>query len=163
MPPFEALYKAHFEEVYRYVFALCGHKETAEDVTADTFLKAMQHLGSFRGDCDFKVWLFRIAKNTYYSYCRKRKHLADTPPEADLPAPDNTENTVLQTAQAMEIHRALHALEEPYKEVFSLRVFGELSFRQIGEIFGKTDHWACVTYHRARQILRKSLGRTEAE
>lgn len=157
MPPFEELYRAYFTEVYRYALALCRHKETAEDVTAETFLKAMRRLGSFRGDCDFKVWLFTIAKNTYYSMLRKDANLTGEPPEetaADAPTP---EDTVLQSAEVMEIHRALHALPEPYKEVFSLRAFGELSFRQIGELFGKTEHWACVTYHRAKEKLREGL------
>ncbi|MBQ9506153.1 MAG: sigma-70 family RNA polymerase sigma factor [Clostridia bacterium] len=157
MPPFEELYRAYFAEVYRYALALCRHKETAEDVTAETFLKAMRRLGSFRGDCDFKVWLFGIAKNTYYSMLRKDAKLTGEPPEetaADAPTP---EDAVLQSAEAMEIHKALHALPEPYKEVFSLRTFGELSFRQIGELFGKTEHWACVTYHRAKEKLRQEL------
>ena len=157
MPPFEELYRAYFAEVYRYALALCRHKETAEDVTAETFLKAMRQIGSFRGDCDFKVWLFTIAKNTYYSMLRKDANLTGEPPEetaADAPTP---EDTVLQSAEVMEIHKALHALPEPYKEVFSLRTFGELSFRQIGELFGKTEHWACVTYHRAKEKLRQEL------
>ena len=157
MPPFEELYRAYFAEVYRYALALCSHKETAEDVTAETFLKAMRQIGSFRGECDFKVWLFTIAKNTYYSMLRKDANLTGEPPEetaADAPTP---EDTVLQSAEVMEIHRALHALPEPYKEVFSLRAFGELSFRQIGELFGKTEHWACVTYHRAKEKLRQEL------
>lgn len=157
MPPFEELYRAYFAEVYRYALALCRHKETAEDVTAETFLKAMRQIGSFRGECDFKVWLFTIAKNTYYSMLRKDANLTGEPPEetaADAPTP---EDTVLQSAEVMEIHKALHALPEPYKEVFSLRTFGELSFRQIGELFGKTEHWACVTYHRAKEKLRQEL------
>ena len=154
MPPFEALYEAYFDEVYRYAFSLCGHKETAEDVTAETFLKAMQHMETFRGDCDFKVWLFSIAKNTFYSYCRAQKRFADAPPDEDLPAGENTEDTVIAAARAAEILKALRTLPEPYREVFSMRVFGELSFRQIGAVFGKTEHWACVTFHRARQKLK---------
>lgn len=154
MPPFEALYEAYFDEVYRYAFSLCGHKETAEDVTAETFLKAMQHMETFRGDCDYKVWLFSIAKNTFYSFCRTQKRFADDPPDEALPSRQNTEDAVIAAAQAEEILKALRTLPEPYREVFSMRVFGELSFRQIGTLFGKTEHWACVTFHRARQKLK---------
>ena len=154
MPPFEALYEAYFDEVYRYAFSLCGHKETAEDVTAETFLKAMQHMETFRGDCDFKVWLFSIAKNTFYSFCRTQKRFADDPLDEALPSRQNTEDAVIAAAQAEEILKALRTLPEPYREVFSMRVFGELSFRQIGTLFGKTEHWACVTFHRARQKLK---------
>lgn len=154
MPPFEALYEAYFDEVYRYAFSLCGHKETAEDVTAETFLKAMQHMETFRGDCDFKVWLFSIAKNTFYSFCRTQKRFADDPPDEALPSRQNTEDAVIAAAQAEEILKALRTLPEPYREVFPMRVFGELSFRQIGTLFGKTEHWACVTFHRARQKLK---------
>ena len=157
MPPFEELYRAYFAEVYRYVFALCGHKETAEDVTAETFLKAMRQLNTFRGECDFKVWLFRIAKNTWYSMLRKDRRLTDQLPEEPAETAPSPEETVLRSDEAMELHRALHRLPEPYKEVFSLRTFGELSFRQIGALFGKTDHWACVTYHRAKEKIREAL------
>jgi RNA polymerase sigma-70 factor (ECF subfamily) len=60
-------------------------------------------------------------------------------------------------ASALEIHRCLHSLEEPYKEVFSLRTFGELPFLEIAELFGKTENWARVTYHRAKLKLKEAL------
>ena len=58
---------------------------------------------------------------------------------------------------SFRIHVALHAMEEPFREVFELRVFGELSFREIGTIFGKTENWARVTYHRARLKLQERM------
>jgi RNA polymerase sigma factor (sigma-70 family) len=117
----------------------------------------LEKLDSFDGKCKLTVWLCQIAKNTYISMCRKDKHLA---PEADtdlLPEKGCIEEHFCDRETAFAIHRILHTLEEPYKEVFSLRTFGELSFRQIAELFGKTESWARVTYHRARLKIKEEL------
>ena len=69
------------------------------------------------------------------------------------------EETLADRDTARQLHRLLQDIPEPYKEVFSLRIFGELSFAQIGELFGKTESWARVTYFRARQKLKEALKR----
>lgn len=158
MGSFEEIYNTYFRDVYRYVRSLSGSESVAEDVTEETFLRAMLSLGSFRGECDIRVWLFRIAKNCWLNEQKKQERLVpdDTIPE--LSGEDKVDEALADKESAITIHRILHGLDEPYKEVFSLRVFGELSFRQIGEIFGKSEHWACVTYHRAKEKIRKELG-----
>lgn len=158
MGSFEEIYNTYFRDVFRYVRSLSGSEAVAEEVTEETFLRAMVSLGSFRGDCDIRVWLFRIAKNCWLTEKKKQSRLV---PENSLPervAEDDVEQALADKESALAIHRVLHDIEEPYKEVFSLRVFGELSFRQIGEIFGKSEHWACVTYHRAKEKIRKEMG-----
>ena len=76
----------------------------------------------------------------------------------DVDPKQAVEEQIMDAQQAMAVHRVLHDLPEPYKEVFSLRVFGQLSFGDIGSLFGRTANWACVTYHRARQKIRDEMG-----
>ena len=153
---FQEVYELYFKDVYKYVLALCRDEHTAEEVTQETFFKALKSIDSFRGQCKLYVWLCQIAKNTYFSMAAKEKKRSyeDSLPEE---AEDALENALLTKESAFEIHKVLHDLEEPYKEVFSLRVFGELSFRQIGQLFGKTESWARVTYHRARLKIKEEL------
>jgi RNA polymerase sigma-70 factor (ECF subfamily) len=153
---FEAVYTEHFMYVYKYALSLCRNETTAQDITSETFLKALSKLGSFKGDCKIQVWLCQIAKNTYFTQCEQAKKHNGTSAEPEDTATD-FEQQFFDREQAFEIHKALHNLEEPYKEVFTLRVFGELSFAQIGELFSKTESWARVTYHRAKLKLKEKL------
>ena len=154
MPEFQEVYELYFKDVYKYVLALCRDEHMAEEVTQETFFKALKNIDSFRGQCKLYVWLCQIAKNTYFSMAAKNRKPEETMP--DEPE-DALERALMTKESAFEIHRLLHELEEPYKEVFSLRVFGELSFKQIGQLFSKTESWARVTYHRARLKIREGL------
>ena len=154
---FESIYKAYFGRVYHYLLARCRDHHLAEELTAETFFRALRGLGDFRGDCDPGTWLCRIAGNLYASHLRKHPGPQPLEEALDLPdpaAPDPAEQAERQDT-ALRLYARLHRLEEPYKEVFLLRALGELSFRQIGSLFGKTENWACVTYHRARKKLQK--------
>jgi len=71
----EEIYKNYFKHVYLYIYSLSGNKHIAEDITSETFMKAISSIDSFKGDCDIRVWLCKIARNTYYSYLRKNKKL----------------------------------------------------------------------------------------
>ena len=154
MTEFEEVYRLYFRDVYRYCLALCRDEETAEEVTQETFFKALNAIDQFDGRCRLYVWLCQIAKNTYFSMQSKKR---PDGLETDIPAGESLEDRLLTKESAFEIHRVLHRLEEPYKEVFSLRTFGELPFKQIGELFGKTESWARVTYHRARLKIKEEL------
>ena len=153
MTEFEEVYRLYFRDVYRYCLALTRDEQVAEEVTQETFFKALKAIDKFDGKCRLYVWLCQIAKNTYLSMLQKRR----TGEELPTPSGESLEEKLLTKESAFEIHRILHALEEPYKEVFSLRTFGELPFRQIGALFGKTESWARVTYHRARLKIREDL------
>jgi len=155
---FEMLYTQHFYSVYRYVLSLCRNETTAEDVTSETFLKAIGAIDKFRGECSVNAWLCQIAKNTYFSMLKKAKDEQTLDSAADIESEfsDFTER-LMDKASALEVHRCLHTLEEPYREVFTLRTLGELSFAEIAELFGKTESWARVTYHRSRLKLREAL------
>lgn len=115
---------------------------------------ALKKIDSFRGQCRLYVWLCQIAKNTYITDCQKQNRIS---PELESGSDATLEDRLLAKESAFEIHKVLHRLPEPYKEVFSLRVFGELPFSQIGELFGKTESWARVTYHRARLKIKEEL------
>ena len=158
MDEIEKIYAQHFKSVYRYVFSLCRNETMAEDVTSETFLKAIKAINKFKGDCSVKVWLCQIAKNTYFSQLKKTKSETFLDDDAEFESDDSdfTEK-LLDKTSAFEIHRCLRGLEEPYKEVFSLRTFGELSFAEIAELFNKTENWARVTYHRSKLKLKEAL------
>ena len=152
MEDYEQIYALYFQDVYRYVCALSRDANLAEEITQETFFKALKSLDSFRGQCRLYVWLCQIAKHTYLSHLKKRKE-----PESEEPLSNSVEEMMLEKESAFQIHQALHNLSEPYKEVFSLRVLEELSFRQIGLLFGKSENWARVTYHRARLKIKEEF------
>jgi RNA polymerase sigma-70 factor (ECF subfamily) len=157
---FEKAYKQYFNDVYLYILRLSGNEHIAEEITSDTFFKAMQSIDSFRGDCDVRVWLCQIAKNAYYSYIKKNSRTEQID-EAEIQEIKDLAPGVAEEYERREeierIQKILHDVGEPYKEVFMWRVYAELSFRQIAQIFGKTENWACVTYHRARKIIKERL------
>ena len=154
MKEFEQVYDRYFKDVYRYALSLSRDAQVAEEITQETFFRAMKNLDSFRGQCRLYVWLCQIAKNTYFTYCKKQSRASPGGEDAKW---ESLEERFLEKEAAFEIHKVLHRLPEPYKEVFSLRVFGELPFSQIGELFGKTESWARVTYHRARMKIKEEL------
>ena len=154
MPDFETVYRQYFADVYKYALALSRDEAAAEEVTQETFFRALSAIDKFRGDCQLRVWLCQIARNQYLSLCRERKRFAEIPAE---PGDGGIEEGFADRETAGRLHVLLHDLPEPYKEVFSLRTFGELPFSQIGELFGKTESWARVTYFRARQKLKEAF------
>jgi RNA polymerase sigma factor (sigma-70 family) len=153
----EDVYNSYFKDVYFFIYGLSKDKHIAEDITSETFMKAIKAIDGFKGECDIKVWLFQIAKNTYYSYIRKEKHWQDLDSVPEKEDDFDLEKTVSASEASKKAHEVLQNLPEPYKEVFILRVYGELSFKKIGALFGKTDNWACVTYHRAKKKIREEM------
>lgn len=154
---FEHIYTIYFRDVYLYIRRLSNSEHIAEEITSETFFKAMKSIDSFRGDCDIRVWLCQIAKNCYYSYIKKadRTECIDNVEIAEQGA--SFEERLFRHDTAMQIQKILHDVPEPYKEVFMWRVYAELSFKQIGQIFGKSENWACVAYHRARNKIKEKL------
>ena len=135
------------------------NEHLAEEITEETFFRAMRSLGSFRGDCELRVWLCRIAKNLWFSEQKKQKRFTDGEAVLDeIPEEHDFAADLGERQTALQLHRVLHEIEEPYKEIFSLRVFGELSFKEIGDLFSKSEHWACVTFHRAKDKIQKKIG-----
>lgn len=155
MLEFEEIYSEYFNDVYKYVYSLCRNSSVAEEITQDTFFKALKSIDSYKGECKLRVWLCQIAKNTYFTFASKQKRLV-TYDSVEHKQTNDFESVLFNEEESFEIHKALHSLEEPYKEVFSLRIFGELSFLKIGELFGKTEGWARVVNHRAKIKLKEN-------
>ena len=156
---FEDIYDRFFKDVYFFVLTMSGNPAVAEDITQETFFKALKEIKHFKGDCSVKTWLCQIAKNLYIDDARRKKRfrsveekLADGPSKAE-----DAESFVVRREEVISIYKALHCLDEPYKEVFSLRTLGELSFREIADIFEKSESWARVTYHRAKLQIRSMI------
>lgn len=156
MTAFEEIYREHFGGVYRYVYSLCRDASVAEEITQESFFKAMERLDKFRGETRLFVWLCQIAKNTYFTYAKKQKrHVSDE--GLDTMADKDLEEAFFDRETADRALHLLHGLGEPYKEVFTLRVYGQLPFSQIGQLFGKSDSWARLIYYRAKQDIRREL------
>lgn len=154
---YEKLYNSYYMQVYSYVVSIAKNRELAEEITQNTFYKAVTAKSKFKGKSNELTWLCSIAKNLYYDELRGKRHIADISEIGELSSDENIECTVTDSDMAFRIHLVLHCLEEPYKEVFQLRVFGELSFGQIAAIFGKAETWARVTYHRAKLKIQERM------
>lgn len=156
MENFDRIYSEYYSEVYKFVLTLCQNHTLAEEITQESFFKALKSIDSFNGNCKLSTWLCKIAKNTYYSYAKKHNRQVDYPLDIIL-SDENIEEQFADKETAYTIHKVLHKLNEPYKEVFWLRIFGELSFAQIGALFEKTENWARVTYYRAKIMIKEEL------
>ena len=157
----EKLYEAFYMKVFSYVMTLAKDRNDAEEITQETFFRAISTDKSFRGDSDSFTWLCAIAKNIFID---GKRHYEKQEDELSEELPDTNkgiEEKLSDRDTSLRIHLILHQLEEPYKEVFQLRVFGELSFAEIGSIFGKTETWARVTYHRARLKIKERMDENE--
>ncbi len=157
MDDFDEIYELYFKDVYRYLRGITLNETLAEELTEETFFKAFSAIKDFRGESEIRVWLCQIAKNNYYSYLKRQSKafpVEDSPDEFYL---NGMLEDLIDKERIFEIHKILHNLEEPYREIFMLRVFGELSFKQIGKLFEKNEHWACVVYHRAKEKIQYKI------
>ena len=153
----EKLYEAYYMRVFSYAMTLAGDRHQAEEIAQETFFRAFKNLNQFRGDSNEVTWLCAIAKNLFTDDKRRQGRFAPMPEDA-VSREKGVEQAAVEKDASFRVHLALHEMEEPYREVFELRVFGELSFAQIGSIFRKTENWARVTFHRARAKLKERMG-----
>lgn len=159
---FENVYQLYFKDIYFFIKGLSSSDTIAEEITQETFFKALKHLNQYDASQDIRAWLYTIARNTYYSYIKKMKHCDLTEATADMQ--DNNIDILqmlVDENSAFTIYQCLHTLKEPYKEIFSLRIFGELSFEKIGALFGKNSSWARVTFYRAKIMIIEKLEELE--
>ena len=155
---FEKIYQDNFSVVYRYLLKICHNQHLAEELTSVTFFKVINSIDKFEGKCTITSWICQIAKYSYYGYLRKNKRLVELNSMIEqMDMESDMEEQLIDSMISKEIHKVVNGLDEPYKKVFHLRIFQELSFKQIASIFGKTENWACVTYHRARNKVRERM------
>ena len=162
------IYKSYADEVKRFLICLTSNVDLAEELTQETFYQAVKSIGRYNGECKISVWLCQIAKHTYYNYLKKEKHYnymsvenmmemgADIPSNADMP-----DEEVVKRHTLISIHKEIHLLHEPYREIFLLRTSINLSFKEIGAIFAKSENWARVTYYRAKLKLAERIDLNE--
>lgn len=149
-------YEEYGRKLYLFLMSLCRDPDTAEELTQETFYQAIRTLGKYRGDCSVYTWLCGIAKNLWLRELdRRRLHPISEPDENKADTKNSPQEDAELKDTKMSVLRQIHLLPEHEKEIILLRATGELSFREIGEIFGKTENWARVTYYRAKQKLRK--------
>jgi len=150
MQDFEQIYEKYFRDVFLYIRSFSSDDLTAEEIAEETFFKALKSIESFDERCDIRTWLIQIAKNTYCTYIKKSKRQAPFPVEDVIASDCNIASVFEDRDTALRIHKFLFEMDDPYKEVFTLRVFAELSHSHIADLFGKTESWSRVTYHRAK-------------
>lgn len=159
MQNIEQIYEKYFETVNKYLLCLTRNNNISEELTQETFYKAIKKINSFKGDCEIAVWLCQIAKNLWYDECRKNKKRLDMDDEKlfNLQALDNMEEDLVLKERKVLLYKNLQMLDEVTKEVVHLRVNGELSFKEIATIFNKTENWARVTFYRGKEKLKESV------
>lgn len=153
----DAVYREHAQMVYLYLMSLCNDTHLAQDLTEDTFLKAMRTIDTWRGDCALASWLCAIARNEYLSDRRRHKRRAAQTGELPDHAQDAPETLLLREERYLTLMRRVHALGEDAREVFYLRAMGDMTFAQIGSVMGRTENWARVTYYRAKERIRREM------
>ena len=151
----EQIYNEHGQTVFKYLMCLCRDEHLAQDLTQETFCKAIQSVHRFNGSCKVSTWLCQIAKHLWYQELDKRKRRKTTHMEeaAELPDGESLEDSVILRIEKMELYKRIHKLGEVEKEVVLFRISGEFSFKEIGELLGKSETWARVTFYRAKQKL----------
>lgn len=148
----EDIYKDYADGVFKYLVSISGDPDLAEELTQETFLKAITHADSFDGSVKIFTWLCAIAKNAYISYLRKEKRRKNTAQTENYHEPD-----MLSGLGETEIYKAVHSLPEPFRELILLRIHTDMSFAQIGEIFGRGENWARVNFYRGKEKLKQIL------
>ena len=155
MQNMDEIYEECFETVYKYLFCLTHNSDISEELTQETFYRAVKKIDTYNGKCKISVWLCQIAKHLWYNQCRKNKRIVDTDETFDIEDPQNLEEQFIAGEEKVLLYKKMQNLDEKTREVMYLRITGELSFKEIGEILGKTENWARVTFYRGKSKLKE--------
>ncbi|MEO4053920.1 sigma-70 family RNA polymerase sigma factor [Solibacillus sp. CAU 1738] len=168
MEDLSEIYKSYADEVKHFLICLTSDVDLAEELTQETFYQAVKSIQRYNGECKMSVWLCQIAKHTYYNYLKKANQInqmsVENMMEMGVDIPSNTivpDVAIAQRNTLISIHKEIHLLKEPYREIFLLRTSINLSFKEIGEIFDKSENWARVTYYRAKLKLAERIDLNE--
>ncbi len=154
MQDIEKIYDEYFETVNKYLFCLTHDNDISEELTQETFYKAVKKINTYKNECKMSVWLCQIAKNLWYDECRKNKKITNIK-EDSIQAIDMLEEDVIANDEKMLLYKKMQLLDEKTREVMYLRITGELSFKEIGIILNKTETWARVTFYRGKSRLKE--------
>lgn len=159
MQKIDDIYQQYAQRVYKFLVSLSGDEDIAEEVLQETFYQAIKNINKYDGSCKITTWLCAIAKNQLMVY--QRKHPAMDEYDNSHEQAPSTEQQVVQAYNKAELLKRVHSFDEPAREILYLRLFGDLSFKEIGEILGRSENWARVTYYRSKEKLRKELEKDE--
>ena len=154
MDSMEQIYLEHAKTVYGFLLTRTGNPDLAEELTQETFYQAVKHVDRYKGKSSVSTWLCGIAKNLWYGYLKKQKNQASLSEAEEIPV-DSAETELFRGWENLQVLRMIHRLEDPMREVIYLRLIGNLSFAQIGEIMGRSENWARVTYYRGKEKVMK--------
>lgn len=153
----EEIYKEHARSVYKFLLSLSHDVDTAEELTQETFYRAVYSIHKYDGSCKISVWLCQIAKHVWYQELRKRNRNAAQELTEDISESSTPEQSALLTSDKLFLYKAIHTLSEPMREVVHMRLSSEFSFSEIGEVLGKSENWARTTFYRAKQKIMEVL------
>lgn len=153
---FDDIYKKYYSSLNKYLISLTKNEDLAEELTQETFFKALKNINKYDEKYKMLTWLCEIGKNTYYSLYKKNKKL-EAIDDSVLNDESEIIDKIIDSETNKELLRLVHSLDEPYKEVFTLRTFGELSFKDISDIFSKTESWARIVYYRSKLKIKEKL------
>ena len=154
MDSMEQIYLEHAKTVYGFLLTRTGNPDLAEELTQETFYQAVKHVDRYEGKSSVSTWLCGIAKNLWYGYLKKQKNQTSLSEAEEIPV-DSAETELFRGWENLQVLRMIHRLEDPMREVIYLRLIGNLSFAQIGEIMERNENWARVTYYRGKEKVLK--------
>ena len=156
MHDIEKIYKKYFEKVNKYLFCLTHNEDISEELTQETFYRAVKNIKKFKGNSKMSVWLCQIAKNLWYDELKENKKFTDIGEEIFyIQSKEEIEKNVILQESKTELYKKMQKLDKQTREVIYLRITGELSFKEIGNILNKTENWARVTFYREKQKLKE--------
>lgn len=157
----EKIYSLYFSQVYYFIFGISKNEEIAKDIAGETFFKLIEKADDFRNEASIKTYLFTIAKNLYFTHLRKNKKKLNLENIEEFSLDEDIEEKVIRNQEYLRIIKEIETFDEPVKGVLIMRLFYDLSFKSIGEFYGKTDNWACVSFYRARKKLAERIKKYE--
>lgn len=157
MQEIEKAYMQHAKEVYRYLLSLSHNEDLAEELTQETFFRAMRTIHSYDGSCKLSVWLCQIGKHLWYQWLEKHRRYQPVELLEEVEGSDSLEQNLLLRMEKTALYKAIHTLPEPMREVVHMRLTGEFSFAEIGEIVGKSENWARTTFYRAKRKMMEEM------
>lgn len=154
----EEIYKEYSKKVYSYLLSLTNDEDVAEELLQETFYSAIKNINKFRKESSIRTWIYRIAKNKWIDYCKKKKKLNEVEiceNDIDFYSNNTLEDDYLNKSDLLEVCKKIHKMDEKSKEVIYLRIFTNFSFKEIAEIIGKTENYSRTIFFRAKNKLKE--------
>lgn len=152
----EKIYNEYYPIVYKYLCCITHNSDISEELTQETFYKMIKNIDSFKGNCKLSSWLCEIAKNLWYDELRKKKRKIVLSENLEEKSTDNIEENFIHKEKVSMIYHKINALDEETKRVMYLRINSDMSFKEIGQVLGKTETWARVTFYRGKKKVKES-------